>query len=188
MEKGFKKVACDILGITQRSYSNYATQDRAIIKILEKYFKKEELEEFLKNKKIKKMELIRGLSIEELEDKLSTLDHYDKDQRVKEIILLLNKNTTLELTNILNSCLEQFNLNHIANYDKFAIIEKLKNLLEDLLHENKDTSYESQFSSLIKCFNKKIHFDFSSNDIPVLLHILTRFDVYNNLYGLNEDN
>ncbi len=56
MEKGFKKVACDILGITQRSYSNYVAQNRPVIKLLEKYFLKEDLEEFLKEERISKLE------------------------------------------------------------------------------------------------------------------------------------
>lgn len=58
MEKGFKKIACDILGITQRSYSNYSTQNRPIIKLLEKYFSKDDLKEFLENKRINRLETL----------------------------------------------------------------------------------------------------------------------------------
>lgn len=56
MEKGFKKIACAILGITQRSYSNYVSQNRPIMKLLEKYFSKEDLEEFIEIKKIQKLD------------------------------------------------------------------------------------------------------------------------------------
>ena len=59
MERGFKKVACEILGITQRSYSNYSEQNRPIIKLLEKYFSKEDLEEFLGNKRINRLETLQ---------------------------------------------------------------------------------------------------------------------------------
>ncbi|WP_130234072.1 hypothetical protein [Malaciobacter pacificus] len=60
IEHGFKQVACELLDISTRSYSNFSKQNRPIIKLLEKYFLKDELEEFLKTGKIKSQEKNAG--------------------------------------------------------------------------------------------------------------------------------
>jgi hypothetical protein len=51
-----------ILDISKNSYWNYKKQERPIISLLEKYFTKEELEEFLSTGKIENFELIKGIS------------------------------------------------------------------------------------------------------------------------------
>lgn len=55
-ERGFKQLACEILDISTRSYSNFSKQKRLIIHLLEKYFKKEDLEEFIETGKILRLE------------------------------------------------------------------------------------------------------------------------------------
>lgn len=56
---------------TVRSVQNWKKENRPIIKLLEKYFSEEELEEFLKSEKILKLELIKDYSINELNRLLS---------------------------------------------------------------------------------------------------------------------
>lgn len=56
IERGFKQIACELLDISTRSYSNFVKQKRPIIKLLEKYFTKEDLQEFIDNGKIHKLE------------------------------------------------------------------------------------------------------------------------------------
>ncbi len=60
--KGFKQLACEILDISTRSYSNFAKQKRLIINLLEKYFTKEDLEEFIEKGKIKRYDFINEYS------------------------------------------------------------------------------------------------------------------------------
>lgn len=80
-----------ILDISKNSYWNYKNQNRPIISLLEKYFTKEELEEFLSTGEIKNLELIKGLStkqnqlnqelinrIERLEKRLIELEAQNK--------------------------------------------------------------------------------------------------------------
>jgi hypothetical protein len=55
-ERGFKQLACEILDISTRSYSNFSKQKRLIITLLEKYFTKEDLQEFIEFGKINKFE------------------------------------------------------------------------------------------------------------------------------------
>lgn len=45
-----------VLGVSKNSYWNYKNQERPIIFLLEKYFKKEDLEEFLETGKISRLE------------------------------------------------------------------------------------------------------------------------------------
>ena len=50
-----------ILGIHRNSYFNWRKQERPIMSILEKYFSKEDLLEYLKTGKISKLERIKEL-------------------------------------------------------------------------------------------------------------------------------
>lgn len=63
LEKGFKSLVCDILGITPRSYSNYKADGRKIISFFENNFSKKDLEYFLENG------TIPSLEINDLQDK-----------------------------------------------------------------------------------------------------------------------
>jgi len=54
--KEYKEVASKILGCTLASYYNWDKQERPIIALLEKYFSKEDLEEFLLYGKVQKLE------------------------------------------------------------------------------------------------------------------------------------
>ena len=65
-ERGFKQLACEILDISTRSYSNFSKQKRLIIHLLEKYFTKEDLQEFIETGKIEKQELAKDLTIDDL--------------------------------------------------------------------------------------------------------------------------
>jgi len=53
-----------ILGVSKNSYWNYKKQGRPIIFLLEKYFTKEELQEFLQTDKIKKLENVDDILME----------------------------------------------------------------------------------------------------------------------------
>jgi hypothetical protein len=55
---------------SQNTYYQWKKQNRPIIKLLEKYFSKEELEEYLNTGKVEKLELIRNFSTEELRNRL----------------------------------------------------------------------------------------------------------------------
>ncbi|MEV9547038.1 hypothetical protein [Aliarcobacter butzleri] len=61
-ERGFKQLACEILDISTRSYSNFNKQKRLIITLLEKYFTKEDLEEFIDKNKVSRYEFVNEYS------------------------------------------------------------------------------------------------------------------------------
>lgn len=54
--KEYKVIASEILGCTLASYYNWDNQNRPIIEILERYFSKEDLTEFLETGKMSKLE------------------------------------------------------------------------------------------------------------------------------------
>ncbi|MGB6328544.1 MAG: hypothetical protein WBF48_06425 [Halarcobacter sp.] len=83
METGFKKILCELFNITPRSYSNWSKEDRPIIKFFESdYFKKAELQEFLETQKIRKLELIKGFTAEELEKLLFNKNNNSDEQLI----------------------------------------------------------------------------------------------------------
>lgn len=51
-----KKEICKILDVVEASYYNFKRQNRPIIKLLEKYFNEDDLNEFLETGKITKLE------------------------------------------------------------------------------------------------------------------------------------
>lgn len=56
--KEYKEIASKVLDCTLASYYNWSKQERPIIKLLEKYFTKDDLEEFLVSEKINKLEKV----------------------------------------------------------------------------------------------------------------------------------
>ncbi|MFX4277176.1 hypothetical protein ACOL3G_04725 [Aliarcobacter butzleri] len=109
MEIGFKKIVCNLMGITVRSYSNWANKGRPIISFLEKgYLNKNELQEFLDTGKIKKLDLIKKYSFEELEEAL-----HEKLDNKQNIVAYMEK--------ILSSLKEE-------NQKILLKIDELKNL------------------------------------------------------------
>lgn len=83
MKKTDKKVICELLGISDKSYYRWR-EERKIFPLLEKYFKKEDLEEFLETGKIKKLEKLN--TIQYLEQFVRDLDHKINIERVEMII------------------------------------------------------------------------------------------------------
>ncbi|WP_323585426.1 hypothetical protein [Aliarcobacter butzleri] len=85
-QRGFKQQACRILDISTRSYSNFNKQNKPIIKLLEKYFIKEELQEFLETGEIEKQEIVKDLSLSDLNslNKLKEQFVLDEIKRTEE--------------------------------------------------------------------------------------------------------
>ncbi len=56
-----KEVIKEILTIADKTFYNYKNENRPIINLLEKYFSKEELQEFIETGKIQKQERLNEL-------------------------------------------------------------------------------------------------------------------------------
>ena len=66
-----KQIIESLFGFTEATFYRWKKQNRLIITLLEKYFTKEDLEEFLESGKCEKMEVCSGFSINEIQDLVS---------------------------------------------------------------------------------------------------------------------
>jgi len=105
-----KNLIVQMLGISLKSYYNWKNS-RLIITFLEKYFSESELQEFLETKKIKRLELIKGFTADELEYKTQTK---------KE--LKIDENTLKLLDTVYSFAYEQNKLEELKK--EFSIIAK----------------------------------------------------------------
>lgn len=151
---------CDMLEIAKSTYFKHKKEDRLIISFMEKYFNEAELQEYLETKKIKKLDLIKDYTLEELENKLSSgarkvenedfllnlvnfkmYSYFKEREGIKDKIFkkLLDKTTTLKdvdgSKDYLLSIIEQyetsiFKAEH-SNHKKI-VLEFVKNYLSDL--------------------------------------------------------
>ncbi|RXJ98943.1 hypothetical protein CRV02_12900 [Arcobacter sp. CECT 8989] len=64
-----RKLISNLLGISEKSYYRWK-ETRVIFKLLEKYFSENEIKEFLETGKIRKLEVIKGFNVDELESLL----------------------------------------------------------------------------------------------------------------------
>lgn len=80
------KAIAKILDVTLKSVYNYQKENRPIISFLEKYFTKEELEEFLNTGKIEKLELIKGISLKQNQLNQELINRMERlEKKVKEL-------------------------------------------------------------------------------------------------------
>lgn len=173
---------------TIRTISNWKVEKRPIISLIEKYFSKEDLEEFLKTGEIKKQELLKKQDAMQLE--LILRDKKILCERIAEIIKFLTKYTSDHLALSLAKSLESHGvisgtskrLHKTTGKEDF--LRDLERILNDLSHEIVEGE-NTEFQSVIKSFNEEIGFDFSGDDKLIVYHIITRYRVYNTLYDLD---
>lgn len=82
-----REIYMNLFDVSINTYYNWKKENRPIIELLNKYFSKEELIEFLETKRIKKQEFLKGLSIDEMENSMKS--EYNK--RILEQIENLKK-------------------------------------------------------------------------------------------------
>lgn len=172
-----RDVFMKLLDISVNTYYLWRRQERLVLSLLDKYFIKEDLEEFLVTGKVSKYEEVEN----------SKFDNY---VRTSEIIKFLTKHTAEHLASSLAICLESHGVISGTSKrlrkttKKFDFLDDLDKILRDLISE--DSKGESTpFKSIIDSFNKMIGFDFDKNDQPIVDHIIIRYRVYNTLHDLD---
>lgn len=124
VERGFKQIACEILDISTRSYSNFSKQKRPIIKLLEKYFTKEDIEEFLEAGKIKSQERSRGY-------KFITYHYFNifidnLEEFINPKVLINDKHPLVIFFDFIDDCkLDSKKNSMIFDYEYVLMIEKM---------------------------------------------------------------
>lgn len=186
-KKRIEQLMSELFGFSTQSYFNWkrdAKTKRKIIDLLDIYFSKEMLEEFLETGKISKLELIKLSETEEFKftakERLQELIKFFAIYSTKDLQEALSKSL---LANDLNSGTVKY-LNTAIN--KYDFIKILKNILSDA-NNNKDDTIEHVFQKVINDFNEKVRFDFSRHDELIIYHIIMRYKVYNTLYELEDE-
>lgn len=171
-----REVYMALFDISINTYYLWKRQRRPVFILLEKYFSKEDLEEFIFSKKISRFDT-QGNKI------------YKDHIRTSEIIMLLTKRKPKMLASTLAESLELHNV--ISSTSKrlknittgYAFLGELEKILRDLSYDT-----DNNFHKIIDDFNKKIGFDFSEDDSWIVLQILSRYNVYSTLYDLENQN
>lgn len=169
-------------------------ENRPIFDLLDKYFSKEDLEEYVKTGKVSKYEAIEN-------------NIFTNHVRKTEILKFLSIVDTNTLKSTLIEALQENSINSgtieylSQKRSKFEVIKKIRNLLEDLYSEKQpssryvrstpnidandsETKSWFEFEKALNKFNDKIGFDFGIEDRAILDNIISRYKVYNTLYRL----
>lgn len=96
----FKEIMATLFSTSQGTYYKWKKENRPIIKLLNDYFSNDELLEYIELGKIKKLELIKHLTVEELQNKLNNqkIEAYNEDYIIKNLtfkFLIFNNQTAL---------------------------------------------------------------------------------------------
>lgn len=78
----FKNTITTLFGFAAPTYYRWKKEKRPIVDLLEKYFSTEEIQEFLETEKIRKLELIKGFTVEELEELLFNKNNNSDEQLI----------------------------------------------------------------------------------------------------------
>lgn len=156
---------CNIMAISRSAYFKFKKEERPVISLIEKYFSKEELEEFLKNGKIEKFEHIKNLDFQ----------HIENIQSQYASINLLEDFAKYGLFEKVDELFKIFGIPNFAMFlPKKLFIKILSdiNKEESLTHENGKAfllqrlkGYETSISKLEHKNHPKILYDFVSNKL-----------------------
>jgi len=183
LEIGFKKTACQLMGITARSYSNWSKEKRPIIDFLENnYLQKDDIVEFLETGKIEKLELIKNYDAKQLKNILNqthtsinmpkikvTLNLFDRVSLIYFLYLFKEEATIIDSRSLYKYLEEHLNIHDsiIVKFKKF-----IKNLNFTILN-NDNVSFQSHIIN----FNK----DCSRLGSDEIDYIFQHKDTYNTM-------
>ncbi len=122
---------CEIMMISRSAYFKFKKENRPIIFLLEKYFSKEDLDEFLKTKSIRKYDLIKNLSNEEISN----------IEESKESLFLLEDFAHYSLVNKLVKFFSFFDL---PDFTKHFSKKILKQIIHDVHNDHNFTRHNAK--------------------------------------------
>lgn len=152
-------------------------EKRKIFDLLEQYFTKEELEEFLETGKISALARIENRKIVNYIRESEIIKLLTK-YKVEDLALSLAK--SLESAGVISGTSKRLH----KTKTKYDFLKELERILDDLSHEI-SKGEDTTFQSIIESFNEEIGFDFNRHDKSVIYPITTRYKVYNTLYDLD---
>ncbi len=192
IDKINKRVYSEILSSSVQAVYKWIKEDRLIIKFLNQ-FKDEELQEFINNGYIKKLELIKNLSYEELEEKL-TVD--TKTDNINEVII---EHTLYPLREKMKNMTDGTALDWLYHYFSKKILIKVlenmsneKNLNSSIMGSKKillDTIVTAKIAPVFKfkkdVLLKWIKENLSNLECYVLIHHYEEVLNYENYFNMD---
>ncbi|ADN08239.1 hypothetical protein [Sulfurimonas autotrophica] len=134
-----EEIIMKLFGFSRPTYFKKKREQLPIMVLLEQYFSKQELEEFVKNNQIKKFELIKNMNFEELKNKINQPNR-DFTQAV-HINRLLNSTFNTKALAYLYFLLEKYDIKDSADLYKFNIKKDQEHFfirfMSDWFHDEK---------------------------------------------------
>lgn len=161
------------------TYYLWKKQGRLIFDLLDKYFSKEDLEEFITTGKVSRYEAAENNIYANHIRKTEILKFFSISDVQKLAIALAE---SLRKNGIESGSVKY--LENIPGMQQF--IDMLEHILVDRISELKQNTDDQTFKFVLEDFNEKVGFDFSKEDKPIISHILDRYKVYNTLYKLEK--
>lgn len=90
----FKETMANLFSASEGAYYKWKRENRPIIQLIDRYFSKDDIQEFLETGKIRKLEVIKGFEINELEKLLFT-----RDNQEEQLVDFVSHNINLEKIN-----------------------------------------------------------------------------------------
>ena len=138
----FKETMAKLFATSEGTYYKWRREHRPIILLLEKYFSKTELEEFVDFKQIKKLELIKNIDFEDL---TVIIKRYEI-KRIENIDIELLEEIDDTQQNIYNpnlydknELIEIYNKNHLKVSEKLDKIEKDMEQIKNSITNSKNS-------------------------------------------------
>lgn len=185
-----KEIIESLYGFSEGTYYNWKKEQRLILQLIDKYFSEDEVVEFIKTGKIKKFDMFRNLSKEEVEDMSASKDllpllddfaHYSLNKKLIDFFKIFNISdiTKYPLKKMLASIINDVKIDGSFNRQnaKELLIISLKTYLKkvdgfDMLENNFDERYLTYLENLINFINN----EFSKIEAFLLIRDFNRYE------------
>lgn len=172
-----RHIISELCDISDKSYYVWKNKSHSrLISLIEKYFSKDDLREFLETGKISRLEYTERINeIQKIFSRFKAIDF---------ITYLVNSYAVNEVEQ--NKFFEYLFMHKTRRNDFSFVLEIIYNLLFETINEKKIETNEIIFQNILRAFNEKIKFDFHTSDINIIKQMMSEYKVYNNLYDLDK--
>ena len=154
------ELICKILHIGKTTYYKYLKDNYPIVQFLSE-LKKEELEELLESGQIKKFNLIKNFTYDELQDKLLNIN-YDHE------FFYANANYKIQLLNVREKAILYHAIRKSSPKTKTELLESVKSLkMTAILFEQ----FLNIFKKSDSIYDNKIGYNFDQNNLYKIINL-----------------
>ncbi len=184
----YNEIMSKLFGFSAPTYFRWKKEKRSIINLIDNYFTKEELIEFIHSGVVKKYELTKNMDFEEISNLVHKNDSI-KNTRLFEIIDFLKRISIKDFRDNFITILEE-NLITSGTYtsilntqNKFAVLSQFQKFFVEA-HWDNDISAKFTAITIINSMSKKLNFKLEPDDLNEILEIYHKFDMYDRLFNI----